>query len=58
MHFYVKTIVIPGAESKEKDEFKCSGKVPSGAELKHSGADLELKRIRRAVWFVKNRAPN
>jgi len=49
MYFYVKIIVIPGAESKEREEFKCSGKVPSGAKLKHSGADLELKRIKREV---------
>jgi len=45
----VKIIVIPGAESKEREVSKCSGKVPSGAELKHLGADLELKRIRGAV---------
>jgi len=49
MHFYVKIIVILGAESKEREEFKCLGKVPSDAEMKHSGADLELKRIRRAI---------
>jgi len=49
MHLFVKIIVILGAESKEREEFNCSGKVPSGAEMKHSGADLELKRIRRAI---------